>query len=355
MNCIVLVMTLSFVQCAVAEQWTWLYVKHFSSGVQHQQHMEEKKEICFSKHDTPLFNQAICSFNAHKPSRGFFRFNIQVRDAHTKKWYKKHIMYDWGACVQRSYTSEKNDASDNTSFHHVRLELPHGAYGDGMRLCVEAYNGASMCKLASLYVNIVNLHNFEHASKEQYLNIPSIVIERITPISQMRLAHAKREVLCSPTSASMVIQYVNRLFNSTDLLSQYYSRPESIADTVYDNALDTYGNWIFNIAEIFIRTEGMVYAYVRRLSSFTALCTQLRKGFPVVVSVRGPLYGAPREYANGHLLVVAGWDQSAQEVLCYDPAFEETNAVFVRYPIKHFMQAWDKSRRLAYCIQRATH
>lgn len=337
---------------ATTHTWTWLYIKDFNAEVPHRDHKDEKKTISFSKENTPHFNQVICSFNAHRPSRGFFRFIVQVRDAQTKKWYKKHTMYEWGASVQRSYKSDKSNELNGTSYHHVRLELPRSRYGDAMRIVVESHNGASLCKLAGLYVNIVNLHAYTSKPKEEYSLIPSVYLDGLCPLSQLCLAHAKKEVLCSPTSARMVIDYVNRLLSTTDLLSAYCHTTESFADAVYDPSLDTYGNWIFNCAEMFMCMHGRVQVYVRRLPTFAALCSQLRKGIPVVVSVRGYLEGAPKVYANGHLLVVVGWDAHTQEVLCCDPAFDNPHKVSVRYAIKSFMHAWGTSRHLAYCVNK---
>ena len=79
--------------------------------------------------------------------------------------------------------------------------------------------------------------------------------------------------------------------------------------------------------------------------------TLLQRGIPVVVSVRGPLQGAPRPYAGGHLLVVVGWDAEKQQVLCHDPAFASDAKTAKGYNIKDFLEAWERSTRLIYLAE----
>jgi hypothetical protein len=104
---------------------------------------------------------------------------------------------------------------------------------------------------------------------------------------------------------------------------------------VHDQTFDIYGNWVFNTAA----TEKF---RVTRLASFEELYTHL----PAVVSVQGPLEGAPLPYLSGHLLVVRGWE--AGRVLVMDPAFPTHEETLTSYPIESFLAAWDRRRRLAY-------
>ncbi len=71
---------------------------------------------------------------------------------------------------------------------------------------------------------------------------------------------------------------------------------------------------------------------------------------PVVVSVRGYLQGAPQEYKQGHLLLVVGWDQATQSVICHDPAIFGDQVVEYAYDLSDFLRAWELSHRLAYVV-----
>jgi len=79
----------------------------------------------------------------------------------------------------------------------------------------------------------------------------------------------------------------------------------------------------------------------------------LKKQLPVVVSVRGVLRGMPpgKTYADGHLLVVVGWDDIHKRVLVLDPAFAARQLVAHSYAIDDFLAAWERSYRLAYVVE----
>jgi hypothetical protein len=102
------------------------------------------------------------------------------------------------------------------------------------------------------------------------------------------------------------------------------------------------------MAHAFEEAEGKMLFAVSRFNSFENLYNHLRKGIPVAVSVRGHIHGAPRTYNNGHLLVVVGYDSKTKQVICHDPAVSETKLVKIKYPLKSFLQAWERSHRLAY-------
>jgi hypothetical protein len=74
----------------------------------------------------------------------------------------------------------------------------------------------------------------------------------------------------------------------------------------------------------------------------------LKQRVPVVVSVRGSIIGAPKEYNNGHLLLVVGYNAAGHTIVCHDPAAPTDEETLKEYPADSFMKAWDCSRRLSY-------
>jgi hypothetical protein len=66
--------------------------------------------------------------------------------------------------------------------------------------------------------------------------------------------------------------------------------------------------------------------------------------------VRGAIADAPQEYANGHLLVVVGYDAVDHAIICHDPAALTHEDTLKKYDLQDFVQAWERSRRLAYII-----
>lgn len=318
------------------QNWTWLYKKSFNP-IEVEAH-QYRTNLLFSKENTPLFSQLIFSWNGLKPKKGFYRFKVRVRNAAKKTWYAWHTMAEWGENVQRSFLDK---TVFGTQFHHVRLEVPNKHLADALNIKVEACNGADCSLLRNLYVSISNLGIFKSESLELVHDLCPIHIKKVPTYSQMELDHPKKEVLCSPTSCSMLISY---------LLNKKID-PVHFAQSVHDKGLDAFGSWPFNIAHAYeFCNEGYGFR-VQRLPSFTALHSLLQKKIPVVVSVRGSLEGAPKEYNDGHLLVVVGWDPKQKKVICHDPAFESSEKTCVFYGIKSFLQAWERSRRLAYVAE----
>ncbi|MEX0940730.1 MAG: C39 family peptidase [Candidatus Babeliales bacterium] len=314
--------------------WTWTYTKRFTSEQALQN--KEKSKILFSKLSTPQFTQLIFSWNAFRPQNGYFSFHAQVRDVVTKKWYDWHTMMHWGKEEQRSFKEER---TQSTNYHHVRLELPKSKKADALRIMVKAQNNANLSNIRGLHVCVSNLLNFKNELFNKKINMPSAVIENVPTISQMVLDHPKKEVLCSPTSSCMLVS--NLIKKNID--------PVQFAQKAYDNGLNAYGSWPFNTAHAFECANGSFYFCVQRLSAFIDLYRMLAKKIPVVVSVRGVLLGAPKEYDKGHLLIVIGWDNQNKKVICHDPAFEDIQKTRVSYDINSFLSAWERSRRLAYC------
>ena len=87
---------------------------------------------------------------------------------------------------------------------------------------------------------------------------------------------------------------------------------------------------------------------MQRMNGFADIYEQLTQGTPVIVSVRGPLIHSAAPYAQGHLLVVTGYDASAKTVFCMDPAFPSNQETNVSYPFSDFIEAWNRRGRIAY-------
>lgn len=331
-----LVMQYNLVQ-AQAEPWSWSYKTVCSDD--HAQILQRTGELQLSKKDIEPFTQLIFSWNALRPPTGHFTFNIQVRDQKTRKWDVWHKMSEWGAGRQRSFMS---DHGQFTKFHHVRLELLDGKVADAVRIKVQATPDADCSLLHALCISSANFNKFETERGKLFL-LPSVHIKNVPRQSQMVLKHPKKEVICSPTSTSMLMGYLKK---------QHVSATK-FAEGSFDHGLDAYGSWPFNTAHAYEVLGGAAYFRVMRLNSFEDLHAKLTERIPVVVSVRGALRGAPQSYNNGHLICVVGWDNERKKVICHDPAFASTEKTYVEYDVKTFLDGWERSRRLAYVAERS--
>jgi hypothetical protein len=318
-----------------SKQWTWLYRKIMT--LQEQEEAHNKKVIVINKYDIPSCTQLVASWNAIRPTQGFFSFWIQARDAKTKQWCTWHHMIDWGTSVQQSYFSANDEIAQ---YFHVRLEAGTDNKFDSFRIKIAAHDGADLSWLKAVMVALTDYSKFkpEGVYDRHLQELSSVYIQGVPKISQFLLDHPDHSRLCSPTSCSMLMSF----------LREEPIDPIAFANNVFDRGLQSYGSWPFNVAHAFNMAGGTHWFFTARLNSFLELYKQLQRGLPVIVSVRGWLAGAPQSYDQGHLLIVIGWDAEKQAVICHDPAFRLTKKTAKRYPVASFLRAWERSYRLVY-------
>lgn len=319
-------------------EWTWNYVKRFNTH-ERKKHASSP-HLVFAKTDIKPFSQLIFSWNAVRPSQGYFSFLVQVRNNKTKAWGSWHKMFDWGSNIQRSYYS----ASDGCAHYaHVRLEVDNTQLADAFRIKIEAHDSAYLSSVHRCTVNVSDLTQFStEVSGSSFSHLPSVYVAQVPRLSQMVLNHARASELCSPTSSSMVTSYI----------SDRGIDPVEFAQRAFDSGLNTYGSWPFNMACAYEYGNDCAHFFTTRCCSFAVLHQYLERSVPVAVSVRGALEGAPKSYPKGHLLVVVGYDAQSNEVICHDPACPSDDATQIRYQLSHFLKAWERSRRLAYVAER---
>lgn len=313
--------------------WTRVYKQTFTP---HEMRKNSHKEsVIFSQINLSVFNQLLFSWNAMRPQKGLFTFYAQVRDAKTKRWYNYHKMIQWGKGLQKSFFNR----TKGSLFCYARLEVqtPHKA--DGFRIKVVAQEQGDLKLIESLIASVTNFDQFKpERYSERGKGLKTYILTGVPKASQFLVNHPRADHLCSPTSLSMII----------GSLRGKRVDPLICAYQVYDEGLDVFGNWGFNVAHAYEHCGHKIQFYVTRLSSFTALYELLHQKIPVAVSVRGPLKNAPKPYEQGHLLVVIGWDAKKKKVICHDPAFDEHGRVYMEYDVHDFVIAWERSRRLTY-------
>lgn len=335
MVCIAWCMTL----CGVDnnQPWALLYGMHMNDN--HHQMMQGKQAIVFEKQLRFPASQLIISWNIMRPRMGYYTVYVQaLLNNSWTAWYK---IAEWGAGMQRSF---ERLSSNGPSFCYVRFEMPAGLHTQACRIKVEAHDGASLDAIAHIAVSAADYQKFvpEYGSGKHF-SLPSVMVHGVPTFSQMRLNSVDHDRMCSPTSVAMVLSY----------LMHHTIDPLAVARGVRDQGLNSYGSWAFNTAYAFDATNGAAFFMVTRLNNFADLYAYLRNKLPVVVSVRGPMRTMPpgKTYADGHLLVVVGWNDKTKRVICNDPAFSTDDAVRHSYDINDFLAAWERSYRLAYVVR----
>ncbi len=160
-------------------------------------------------------------------------------------------------------------------------------------------------------------------------------------LSQMALKHPRNGSICSPTSTTAALRY----------LTQRAIDPLDFAAHTRDHGFDIYGNWILSAAQASAELGNDWNCWVERLDGFSDIHQRLLRGFPVVISIRGPLQGSALPYEQGHLIVVIGYSPQERRVLCMDPAFPSETETLVSYDLDDLMQAWSRRGRVAYLFE----
>lgn len=330
-------MALFFLEVSVYahEQWTWLYVINPSTS----QCIKKPHEYLITKMNVHPFTQLIFSWNAYRPIKGYYTFFIQGKDQATGLWSSWHKMMVWGTNIQRSYLSKADSIAQHI---HVRFEAQKGKKMSGFRIKIIAHGTANLEHIESITACCTDYTKFKSEPAYIFNTLPSVRVLGVPRKSQFMIKHPDNHRLCSPTSCAMLVE----------LLSNKACDPLVFARHVYDDGLDAYGSWPFNMAHAFEKSDGTYHYAVMRYNSFNDLYKQLQKGFPVVVSVRGYMQGAPKTYESGHLLIVVGFDQCTQKVICHDPACKRISATLKFYPLASFLSAWETSRRLVYSVRK---
>ncbi len=288
------------------------------------------------------FTELVLSWNALRPTSGTLTFWVNVKYGNNT-WSGWQRMAEWGDRIQRSFIN-KNNPYVHTK--HVRVEMQHGSMGHGFKIKVTANNGAEPTNLKALFACLCNLKQFKLVRPPATL--PTTFIRGVPKQSQMVLDHPRFKDLCSPTSTSILVNYFKTKCNGQCSYQPLDDYVVNFANKVHDNGkLNIYGNWQLNVAQAFDASKGDVFFRVERLNGFEDLHAYLMKKIPVAVSVRR-LRGGAGAYQNGHFIVVVGWNQAKQLVLCNDPAFDATGKTFKAYKLWDFLQAWGRSVNLSY-------
>lgn len=302
---------------------------------------ENPENVASFAKECPEFTQLLVYWNGQIPKIGCWEIYAQVKYALNQKWSEPMLLMSWQKNQNCSYLKSCKDKKFKN--YHVRLELENQQLADAFKIKILPKNKADIKSLSLIGATTCNIKEFEKTSYKEHKNFKSTnYILKLPKISQIATEHKDATRICSPTSLTMVLNY----------LSDKKLNPNNTADQVYDNCLDAYGAWQYNVAYASDILHNKYYVHLKRLQSFQEVINDINKKLPVIVSVRGDIKGAAKSYQNGHLIVVIGYDSKKRKVICHDPAWTENNEVSKAYPLDDFLNAWAKSHHLAYCFEK---
>ena len=268
------------------------------------------------------FDQLIVSWNGKKPLTGSWKLSTQIfQDG---SWQSLQPYMSWAGAEQGSFNTSSQDT----------IDIPKEAIATGFRVTVEGLDGADLRALLALHA-----YTKESAAPSNDYQIEKTVQLDVAPISQIALQDPISERICSPTSTLATIRFLQQ---------SQVSDPLAFAAAVFDKPANIYGNWVLNTAEAASMLAPNYRCYAARKVPFQTILDQLQKGFPSVVSIKGPIEGGARPYLGGHLLVVTGFDPSTKRVSVMDPAFPTDVECRHFYALENFLEAWGRRGQTAY-------
>lgn len=146
--------------------------------------------------------------------------------------------------------------------------------------------------------------------------------------------------ICSPTSVSMVMSYWG------------ISRPTAeVAQIIYEPDCKLYGMWWRGVQGA---AQYGLEGWVQHFRDFEPVKEWIVRGQPVIACIcfdAGALTGSMTPESEGHVLVIAGFDDRGNPI-CNDPAGSSESDGVVTYDAGEFAHAWFDKGGVGYIIAR---
>lgn len=295
---------------------------------------QTKKCFLWEKKVIP-FQELIIGWNAQRPHQGQYHISVSLKMEEWSPWFSYAL---WGTDSQRSFEHQW----DSIKIFQDTILISEGYKACAWRMKVEAEETSNLQGFHALYAAIPPIQKSHH---QQKMNLPYICLD-VPGISQIKINDPRNMRICSPTSTTAVVSFLNKHSSIT---------PLEFAEKVWDSHFDIYGHWVFAAAQAYAELGEQWICRVQYLNSFDDIYHFLQGGYPVVVSIKGPLPGSLHPYQQGHLLVVRGYDPLQNSVLCMDPAYSENSQTHCSYAMNDFLNSWQRRKNIAYIFERKLH
>ena len=278
------------------------------------------------------WDELVVSWNVKHAERTSIRFEARVlRPDATTNWFTLGV---WSIDGSRSSIQGQKDADGQVLTDTLRLAKPGGEVE--LRAYMETMEGARDPTLTLVTLSFAStaFTPSEEPDKDAWGKI-------IDVYQRSQMTYPGGEVLCSPTTVSMLIRH----------WSDELHRPELDRDVpaVEAGAIDAgdpkTGNWPFSMA--FAGSLDPFTAYVSRFSGITDLERWIAQGIPVACSVDYTLLQGKSGPKAGHLVVLLGFTSDGDPIF-NDPGWSKQ--VRQTYKRADFEKAWKSSNRTVYIV-----
>ena len=284
------------------------------------------------------FNEAVISWNIKTYKDTFLEFYIRTQSKN--KWSNWFFAGRWmnnkdkknKSCILKINSANYNIKNEIgfIDIDTLRLFKPAEKIQVKVLFHSNKENLSAYVKMLSISVS----SNESKSKKNKRTSSNNLIKPILLNVPFMSQGWEKDDIsgsICGPTSITMIMKYYNINISLRDT-----------SDYCYDIKNNLYGNWSFEVA---CASEYGIYGYVTRLNSLFDIYKELIKGHPVITSIeynKGELTGSPKDFSEGHLLVVKGFDNSGN-VIVNDPAFMHEKDGYRTYKQKEFEHIWQKA------------
>jgi hypothetical protein len=281
------------------------------------------------------WDELIASWNADTPAGTSLKLEARaIYPDRTTKWFNLGLWSTDPAEHPRESVKGQQDADGDVDTDTLLLKQP--AERVQLRVTLDA-DGRKKPKLKFLSLSLLD-------SKTQLAALPPnrAAWGRLIDVPERsQMAYENGDVLCSPTTVSMLLAY----------WSQQLGRPgldqdvPGVVKAVYDRQWGGTGNWVFNTA--YAGSFRGLRAYTTCLSDVSELEDFVARGIPVGLSLcYNRLRGKSRE-PSGHLVVCVGFTRNG-DVIINDPGTSKN--VRKTFPRANLIDAWAYSKNAVYLV-----
>jgi hypothetical protein len=280
------------------------------------------------------WNELIASWNIDLPTNASFK--IEARAVGTNRATDYYCLGLWSVdphrfpreCVLKQQDANGSVDTDtlilNERWNAVQLRLTLGGSGSGK-------------------VRFLALSLLDNTATPPSLPPHQKAWGRTLPVPEKsQMVYPNGNVLCSPTTVSMILEYWAARRNDPVLRIDV----PDIKSAVFDRNWDGTGNWSFNMA--YAGSLPGMRAYVVRLSDLRIVEELVNRGVPVGLSIcYNRLRGRVNRGPSGHLVACVGFTREGDVILNDPGTRENVQKTFTRDRVK---DAWAHSKNAAYII-----
>lgn len=279
--------------------------------------------------NTNKFKDLVASWNVDTPKDTEIELSIKVKVE--DEWSMWLSYGKWSSSDSRGSVKSQKDAIANMSIDTLEILGDKNA---------EAFQYSIVLTRENSDIESPRIRSIFTTLKLCDETVPVLgdnkdwLVELDVPERSQMIVPEIGNVICSPTSLSMVMEYYGNNLKT-----------EEVADKVLDSTGNIYGNWSYNVS--YAGSQGFT-SYVARFTSINEIKDKIANGIPVIASIKTKsedvLKGAPQAYPSGHLLVVRGFTikDGKEYIIVNDPAAPDNSTVRREYEVSGFEKAWSK-------------